>query len=46
MNRASANPNAPKLSIGKALEKLIGCTQAIVANFKFTRLNIVHAVLL
>jgi hypothetical protein len=40
MNRASANPNAPRLSIGKALEKPIGCTQAIIANLKFTRLDI------
>jgi hypothetical protein len=40
MNWASANPNAPRLSIGKALEKSIGCTQAVIANLKFTRLNI------
>jgi hypothetical protein len=40
MNRASANPNAPGLSIRKTLEKPIGCTQAIIANLKFTRLDI------
>jgi hypothetical protein len=40
MNRTSANPNAPRLSIGKALEKPIGCTQAIIANLKLTRLDI------
>jgi hypothetical protein len=37
---ASANPNAPRLSIRKALEKLIGCTQSIIANLKFTCLDI------
>jgi hypothetical protein len=40
MNRTSANPNAPGLSIRKALEQSIGCTQAIIANLKFTRLDI------
>jgi hypothetical protein len=40
MNRTSANPNAPRLSIRKALEQSIGCTQAIIANLKFTRLDI------
>jgi hypothetical protein len=40
MNWASANPNAPRLSIRKALEKPIGCTQAIIANLKFTRFDI------
>jgi hypothetical protein len=37
---ASANPNTPRLSIRKALEKPIGCTQTIIANLKFTCLDI------
>jgi hypothetical protein len=40
MNGTSANPNAPRLSIRKALEKPISSTQAIIANFKFTCFNV------
>jgi hypothetical protein len=40
MNWTYTNPNAPRLSIRKALEKPIGGTQAIITNFKFTCLDI------
>jgi hypothetical protein len=40
MNWTCTNPNAPRLSIRKALEKSIGGTQTIITNFKFTCLDI------
>jgi hypothetical protein len=40
MNWTCTDPNAPRLSIRKALEKSIGGTQAIIANLKFTRLDV------
>jgi hypothetical protein len=40
MDGASANPNAPRLGIGKALEQPSSGSQAIIANLKFTRLDI------
>jgi hypothetical protein len=40
MNWTCTNPNAPRLSIWKALEKSIGGTQAIITNLKLTRLDV------
>jgi hypothetical protein len=40
MHRANPNPHAPRLSVGKPLEQLIGCTQTIIANLKFTCFDI------
>jgi hypothetical protein len=40
MNWTCTDPDAPRLSIWKALEKSIGGTQAIIANLKLTCLDI------
>jgi hypothetical protein len=40
MDWPCADPNAPRLCIGQALEQPIGGTQAIIANRKFTRLDV------
>jgi hypothetical protein len=40
MNWTRANPNTPRLSIRKTSEQFIGCTQAIIANLKFTCFNV------
>jgi hypothetical protein len=40
MDWASANPHAPRLGIRQALVKPIGSAQAIIANFKLTRLDV------
>jgi hypothetical protein len=40
MHWACPNPNTPRLGIRQTLEQSIGSTQTIIANFKFTCLDV------